>query len=123
MNTKYFKYIVSFALLTVGFSMTSMAQGNRPVTVEFFVDGTCDMCEERIEKALDVKGVLYADYELDEHKLEVTYKPHKISEEKIHKLLNAVGHDTEKSKASDAEYNAIHHCCKYRDHDCSKGGH
>ena len=120
MNTKIFKYTLSLAILVVGFSMTSLAQNNKPVTTQFRVDGTCDMCKERIEKALDVKGVLYANYTLEEHQLELVYKPHKISEDQIHKLLNAVGHDTEKSKASNEEYNAIHHCCKYRDHDCSK---
>lgn len=75
------------------------------------------MCEARIEKAVDVKGVKTADYDLDTHTLSIVFRADKISEEEIHKLLNAVGHDTEKSKASDEEYDQIHHCCKYREHE------
>lgn len=119
MISKSFKYTFFLATFLL-VSSSLFSQNTKPVTLDLWVAGTCDMCEERIEKVLDVKGILFADYTLKEHKLEVVFKPHKISEDEIHALLNSVGHDTKKSKASDAQYNAIHECCRYRDHDCSK---
>ena len=42
--------------------------------VTFEVRGVCGMCEERIEKAYDVKGIVIADYNLESHMLHVVYK-------------------------------------------------
>ena len=74
------------------------------------------MCKERIEKAMDTKGVKFASYDVETHQLEIAYNSSKISSEEIHTKLNAVGHDTAKSKASDKQYADIHGCCKYREH-------
>ncbi|MCB0760542.1 MAG: heavy-metal-associated domain-containing protein [Flavobacteriales bacterium] len=112
---KSFKYIFALTFALVA-SLSSIAQDNKPVSVEFTVGGVCEMCEKRIEKAVDVPGVIYADYNLENHKLSLVYKPKKISEDQIHKLLNEAGHDTEKSKASDEQYAKIHSCCQYREH-------
>jgi mercuric ion binding protein len=93
------------------------------VTEKFWVGGVCDMCKERIETTLDTKGVKMAEYDLQTNTLEVTYASNKISSNQIHKLLNAKGHDTSKSKASDESYDEIHGCCKYREAEkssCSK---
>lgn len=87
-----------------------------------WVGGVCGMCETRIEKAMDAKGIISADFDLNTNKLALVYNSKKITEDEIHGRLNAVGHDTRKSKASDDVYNAIHECCKYRQneekHEC-----
>lgn len=75
------------------------------------------MCKARIERAMDTKGVRAASYNLEAHELNVTYVPAKISIEQLHALLNEIGHDTDKSKASDAAYERVHGCCKYRTHE------
>lgn len=105
--------LAAFAMIAL--ANTSEAQGT--VTEKFEVSGVCEMCKTRIEKALDVKGVRYANYDLENHQLEVAYKTKHISSEEIHQRLNDVGHDTEKSKASDEAYDKIHGCCKYREHE------
>jgi mercuric ion binding protein len=87
------------------------------VTTEFWVGGTCEHCKERIENVVDVKGVRMANYELSEHMLEITYKPSKISEDRIHEMLADAGHDTKKKMASDEAYGQINDCCKYRKHE------
>lgn len=84
-------------------------------TIEIQVSGICGMCEERIENALDVKGVKLADYDLTNHMCTVTFRSDKISESEIHQLLNEAGHDTEKSKATDEQYSKVHDCCQYRE--------
>lgn len=79
------------------------------------VYGNCDMCKERIESALDVKGIKLAKWDQETLMLEVVYRKDKISEAGIHQLLMAAGHDTQKGKASEEAYNGLHACCKYRE--------
>ena len=104
------------SLLLVAFSFQAMAQ-KELITVEINVDGVCGMCKTRIENALDVKGVKMANWTASTHTCKIVYREDKISEEEIHQLLNAAGHDTEKSIASDEEYAGVHGCCKYREHE------
>ena len=73
------------------------------------------MCETRIEKALDVPGVIMAEWDVETKKAKVAYKTKVISEEQIHQLIANVGHDTDKIKATDEVYANIHGCCKYRE--------
>ncbi|MFT5183055.1 MAG: mercuric ion binding protein [Flavobacteriales bacterium] len=113
---KSLKYILPTLALTLFMGLSTFAQKSKPVSLEFEVGGVCDMCKKRIEKTMDIAGVVFAEYELDTHTLSLVYKPNKIDEEKIHELLNEAGHDTEKSKATDEQYDAIHNCCKYREH-------
>ncbi|HAW53124.1 MAG TPA: metal transporter [Flavobacteriales bacterium] len=84
-------------------------------TISIHVDGVCDMCKERIENALDVNGVKYAKWDKQSHDCEIMYRTDKITEEELHSLLNQAGHDTDKSRASDSAYEAVHDCCKYRE--------
>lgn len=115
------KYVMILALVGPMLVFANQTQAQKVVQDTIWVDALCGMCEERIERAMDVKGVIKADYLLDSHQLVVAYNKKKISEKDIHDRLNAVGHDTEKSKASDEQYAAIHGCCKYREHDGSSG--
>lgn len=89
----------------------------KTITIHFHVPSICSMCEMTIEKAVDVKGVVAADYNLDSEILEITYKPAKISEDQLHHLINEVGYDTEKFRATDEQYSRVNECCRYRDMD------
>ena len=102
---------ISTLLCAQAFSQSS----KKPITIEFQVSGVCGMCEKSIESALDAKGIISADYNLDTNIAVVTFKPTKISEEQIHKLITAKGYDTDKFKATDEEYSRTHDCCKYRE--------
>lgn len=109
-----FNLIIKSLLLCTFLIQTSPSFAQAPIETSFEVSSVCEMCTARIEKAVDVKGVKTAEYDLDTHLLSIVYSPKHITEDEIHALLNAVGHDTEKSKASDEEYNSVHGCCKYR---------
>ena len=111
------KFIKIFSFLLIFTSFSAMAQDKEVKTVTFEVKGVCGMCEERIENALDVKGVKSAEWEQSTHKVTVVYRTDKISEDDMHKLLNEVGHDTERSRATDEQYATVHECCKYREHE------
>jgi len=106
------KSLVLFCALFNGAEL----QAQKTIETSFEVSGICGMCEDRIEEALDVKGVKMAEYDLESHILNIAYNSEKITEDEIHALLNAAGHDTEKSKATEEQYNTVHNCCKYRAH-------
>ncbi len=106
------KIITVFFLL---FAITAFSQSkNERATL--LVDGVCLMCKDRIEKAcFKTKGVKSAVWEVHTHKLKLIYNARKTNLDSIEKSVVAVGHDTQKHKATDAVYNALHGCCKYRD--------
>ena len=83
------------------------------------VFGNCTMCKQRIETALEVKGIKTAIWNSTTKELDVVYNKSKISEPKIHDIVASVGHDTEKAKAKDNVYTELPFCCLYRDHDHS----
>ena len=102
-------------LLAVAFALTAMFAQAQRAELTFGVDGLCGMCENRIEKAFDQKGIVVADYDLGTKKIHVVYKTKNWNEESLHKLATGVGHDTDKYKATDEAYAKMHGCCKYRD--------
>ena len=114
------KSLVFFVALVVASSATAQKR----LETTFKVEGLCGMCEERIEAALDVKGVVLADWDVDSKALRVVYKPQVLSEEQLHALVAGVGHDTERVKATDDVYAGLHGCCKYRENaNCTDGKH
>lgn len=82
-------------------------------TLTFTVSGNCEMCKETIESAVDVKGVVSANWNMDTHVMTVVYNPAKITEEKIHALIAASGYDTDKKKANEKVYKNLPGCCQY----------
>ncbi|MEX0811505.1 MAG: heavy-metal-associated domain-containing protein [Chitinophagales bacterium] len=109
---------ILFVFLFV-FSFSAFADNaNGKKTIEIHVDGICEMCEKRIEDAVyKLKGIQYADWQIESKMLTVTYKSNKVSQEEIEKAIIAVGHDTENFTSPDSAYNKIHNCCKYREMD------
>ena len=72
------------------------------------------MCKDRIEKATNVKGIHFSEWDKETQELFVVYKPDVIELDSIHSLIQLVGHDTEKGKASQECYDKVHSCCRYR---------
>ena len=89
----------------------------KKVTITFAVEANCGDCKNRIESALDKKGVLKAVFNLESKILTVTYDPRKLQEIQLHNMVAMVGHDTEKVKASNVVYESLPDCCKYRQDD------
>jgi len=112
-------------LILMALALSSLSYAQKKVEIEFQVSGVCGMCETRIEKALDVPGVIMAEWDVETKKAKVAYKTKVISEEQIHQLIANVGHDTEKIKATDEAYANVHGCCKYREGggSCTGGDH
>lgn len=119
-------FILAFLCISaIAFSQTKPAEpaasqdDAKVVTANIKVYGNCGMCKSRIETALDTKGIKQAKWNSQTKNLEVVYAPAKVTEQKIHELIAAVGHDTDKAKAKDEVYAKLPFCCLYRDHDHS----
>jgi Cu(I)/Ag(I) efflux system membrane fusion protein len=81
----------------------------------FNVSGNCEMCKERIETtAKAITGVVSAEWNTSNKKLQVQFDDSKTNSDAIQKVIALVGHDTEKFKATDQAYNKLPACCLYR---------
>lgn len=120
------KYILLYFSLFFAFGLVMRGQAQTH-KISFHVSGICGMCKERIEHALDFKGIKFASWDVETQQCEVVYKPGKISEDEIHQLLANIGHDTDRIQAPDKAYDTVHGCCKFRtmesDPDCDGMGH
>lgn len=113
-NMKNISKVLVLVLAIIGMAFT----GNKKTIVTFKVSGNCDMCKQRIEQALDVKGVSFAEYNLETQMLTAHINPKHISVVQLHARIQNVGHDTEAGKAPDSAYALIPGCCKYREGKC-----
>ncbi len=100
--------------LSIFVSLQLSAQTKKTIDTKIFVNGICGMCEDRIENALDVKGIKLANWDEDSKMCRIVYRQDLISEEKIHQILADAGHDTKKVKATKEVYDNLHHCCQYK---------
>ena len=109
----YIKSIIT-VLLTV-LSTITFAQNSelKKQEINFGVAGRCNDCKDRIEKALDIKGIKFAEWNKEEQLCKVVYNPQKISENDIHNAIAKIGHDTDKVKATDEDYENLQDCCHY----------
>ncbi len=108
------KKIIMFVLVLSSVSLLQAQDKNKKISFE--VDGVCEMCKKRIEKAaLSVKGVKYASWDIPSHELSLIYDERKTDPMQIKTAIVLVGHDTKELKASDEAYEKVHPCCKYRE--------
>lgn len=78
------------------------------------VSGNCEMCKKRIEKAAySVKGVRSAEWHQDCQDVHVFIDESKTTVDEVHKAIAKAGHDTDKVKAKDEDYEKLHHCCQF----------
>lgn len=78
----------------------------------FKVKGNCEMCKERIENTAKKAGAKTATYSIDLQTLTLETDD-TISADDILKKVAEAGHDNEKFKSTDTEYEALPGCCHY----------
>jgi copper chaperone CopZ len=109
-------FMIAFvlAITSAAKAQNSKLDGPFLATKAIKVNGVCDMCKHRIENALkNTPGISSASWNIDSKTLLVQYSRAKINPAKIQQMVAAVGHDTEKIRASDVVYNALPDCCHY----------
>jgi mercuric ion binding protein len=80
--------------------MSTIAVTAKTVTQKFMVKGQCGECKERIEKALDIPGVSFAEWNKDSKMLTVRFNDRKVSEDDLHTLISNLGYATSKLPAN-----------------------
>ena len=79
------------------------------------VQGSCEMCKDRIETAAkSEKGVSMAHWDADKKELHLDFDSSQTNLDAISKAIAKAGHDTDKDKADQAAYDALPGCCKYK---------
>ncbi|MCS3867750.1 copper chaperone CopZ [Chryseobacterium ginsenosidimutans] len=79
---------------------------------QFKVKGNCEMCKERIESTAKKAGANEARYSVDSQTLTLE-TDNNVSTDNILKKVAEAGHDSEKFKSTDANYEALPECCHY----------
>lgn len=108
------RYVISSVILA---TTLGLSQEAKVVETSFKVFGNCNMCKNRIEKAVKIKEVDKASWNKQTKMLTVSYRPSAISVDSLQKRIAAVGHDTPKFAAADSVYDGLPGCCLYRDND------
>ena len=102
------------SMMNDGGSLSAAAAS--PEEADVPVEGLCEMCKERIEKAARaVKGVHAAEWDGNGRLLHVGFDARRTSVDAIAQAVARAGHDAGQYKADDAVYNTLPDCCKYRE--------
>ncbi|MFQ3340945.1 MAG: mercuric ion binding protein [Flavobacteriaceae bacterium] len=108
------KKLLIMILIALPFSLSAQSKGKKNTKASFEVSGTCEMCQNRVQKAaLSVKGIKTANWDIPSHIITVIYDSNKVSLETLQNTIALVGHDTPLVKAEDANYDKLPMCCLY----------
>lgn len=106
---------IVFILLAVVMNVSVYAQEKKKnAKHEIEVNGNCEICKKRIEKAAySVAGVKSAIWQPEDKTLRLIMNEQKTDEKAVKTAVAKVGHDTDEIKSTDEVYNDLHHCCMY----------
>lgn len=110
------KYFLLLPVMAFYFSSFSQEK-NKKETVTIQTSAQCDMCKERIEKAMAfTKGVKKSTLNVEAKSITVVYNPAKTSPGQIREAISKTGYDADSVAADQKAYESLPGCCK-------KGGH
>jgi cation transport ATPase len=108
------KLILATVLLLSGFSIQAQEKLNKNAKYEIEVNGSCDMCQSRIQKAaFSVAGVKSATWSIETHKLNLILNEEKATVLDVKKAVAKAGYDTDEVKATNENYDKLPGCCQY----------
>ncbi|WP_309641949.1 heavy-metal-associated domain-containing protein [Flavobacterium sp.] len=106
--------VIMLCMVFVGLSVQAQEKKNKNAKYTIEVNGNCEQCKKRIEKAaFSVSGVKSANWNVETHQLSLILNEEKTSVLDVKKAIAKVGHDTDEVKATDEIYENLHSCCKY----------
>jgi copper chaperone CopZ len=110
------KNLLTILMLFVGFNLSAQKEPKTKI-VKFKTSAICEMCEERIEDALNyTKGVVYAELDLDTKVLEVKYKTKFLNAEKVKYAVSMAGYDAGETPRNQKAFDALPKCCQSEGH-------
>ena len=104
------KHTLLFSLLLISTILFA-----KNITTQFEVRGNCEMCKEKIEETLDVRGISYATWDTETKMLTVRFNDKKVSLYDIHKMISNVGYSTEKIPADSKSQAQLKKCCQTKE--------
>lgn len=113
--------IIALVVTFVGFSAqaqdtskTKLVKQNKNAKYVTEVNGNCEQCQKRIQKAAyAVDGVKSAIWNIETHQLSLILNEEKCSVLDVKKAIAKVGHDTDAVKSTNEDYEKLHSCCLY----------
>lgn len=106
--------ILGMMLLFVAFSTQAQDKKSKNAKYEFEVNGNCEQCQKRIQKAaFSVAGVKSASWDVESHQMSVIINEEKCSLLDVKTAIAKVGHDSDEVKTTQEVYDNLHGCCKY----------
>ena len=111
MNKSISKIVVAITLLLSFTACDAQIKNSKTETVKIY--GNCGMCEERIEKAGNLKNVAQIDWNVDTKMATITYDAKQTNQDAILKRIALSGHDSDKFLAPDNTYSKLAGCCQY----------
>lgn len=106
--------LLGMLLLVATYSGQAQEKKNKNAKYSIEVNGNCDQCKKRIEKAaFGVSGVKSAVWNVETHQLQLIINEEKSLLTDVKNAVAKVGHDTEEVKATAEDYDGLHSCCKY----------
>ncbi len=110
---KPIKHFLLLPLIVISFNSIAQEKKNKKETITIQTSAECDMCKERIEKALAyTKGVKKSNLEVSSKIITVVYNPAKVSPEKIRETISKAGYDADNIPADAKAYESLPECCK-----------
>ncbi|MDI1257223.1 MAG: heavy-metal-associated domain-containing protein [Flavobacterium sp.] len=98
----------------VGITGNAQEKKNKNAKYSIEVNGNCEQCKKRIEKAAySVAGVKSAVWDIESHNLQLILNEEKAAPLDVKKAMAKAGHDTDEVKATTEAYEKLHSCCKY----------
>ena len=108
------KLILATVLLLGGFSIQAQEKLNKNAKYEIEVNGSCDMCQSRIQKAaFSIAGVKSATWSIETHKFNLILNEEKATVLDVKKAVAKAGYDTDEVKATNENYDKLPGCCQY----------
>mgnify|MGYP000846676597 CR=1 FL=1 len=91
----------------------------KTITKQILVKGECGMCKEKIDKALDMPGVSFAEWNAETKMLTVRYNDKKVTEDKLHETISTLGYATDKMEANKDGQGKLDKCCQPKKPACA----
>ena len=89
-----------------------LAQEKKPQVV-IQTSAECGMCKEKIESKLNyVKGILFAELDVESKQLSIKYNTAKISIDEIKKIISELGYDADDVNANPESVMKLPACCR-----------
>ncbi|MCC5922742.1 MAG: heavy-metal-associated domain-containing protein [Crocinitomicaceae bacterium] len=105
--------MVILAMGLVLFSSCAVFKGGQNETAEIKTNAECGMCKDKIEGELNyVKGIRFAELDVDSKVLTVKFNTNKIDSATIKKKISEIGYSADEVPADPTAQQKLPDCCQ-----------